>query len=222
MNNVIKAAVHLFNVLKNIFLSGLFTLLPIAATVFFINFSYNFAVRTLQPLKKFVPLFLKSVPGAEFILATLFIIVIGLILRIVIVDSIIAYLESLLFKIPLVRIVYSSAKTVVDFFKGPGHDHKKRKVVLIPYPRAGQYHLAFLLEASEGSYNDVIPDNMRANPGERYCKVFMPNSPNPSSGYFFIMPEHDIIHTEISFEEAIKAIVSCGLITPDSLRKKEK
>ena len=92
---------------------------------------------------------------------------------------------------------------------------------MIPYPRPGQYHLAFLLESADGSYNDIIPDAVKVIPGERYCKVFMPNSPNPSSGYFFIMPEHDLIHTNISFEEAIKAIVSCGLITPDSLRKKD-
>ncbi len=205
--------------LKTVFLSGLFTILPIAATIFFINFAYNFAVRTLQPLKELAPSFIKVMPGSEILLATGLILLIGFILKVVIVDSVIQYAEGLLSKIPLVRIVYSSSKTVVDFFKMPTQDYGKRKVVLITYPKPGQYHLAFLLESADGNYNELIPENLKVKPGERYYKVFMPNSPNPSSGYFFIMPEREIIQTNISFEEAIKAIVSCGLITPDSLKK---
>lgn len=216
--HIIKLISRFFNLLKNTFLSGLFTILPIAATIFFITFTYNFVVKSLQPLKDFAPLFLKTMPGVEFILATCLIFIIGIILRVVIADTIIEYFESWLAKIPLVRIVYSSAKTLVDFFKMPTHGYTKRTVVLITYPRPGQYHLAFLLESADNNYATLIPEGLKRREG-KYCKVFMPNSPNPSSGYFFIMPEDDIIYTDISFEEAIKAIVSCGLITPDSLKK---
>jgi uncharacterized membrane protein len=122
-------------------------------------------------------------------------------------------------RIPFIRIVYSAAKILVDFFKMPSSTAKPKKVVLIPYPRNGQFHLAFLLESADDTYKKLLPPTHCLNPNEKYFKVFMPNSPNPTSGYFFIMPECDIIHTNISFEEAIKTLVSCGLITPESLKK---
>ncbi|KKQ11328.1 MAG: hypothetical protein US22_C0032G0001, partial [candidate division TM6 bacterium GW2011_GWF2_36_6] len=86
------------------------------------------------------------------------------------------------------------------------------------FKQKGQYHLAFLLESAADSYEKIIPDNFKDHPGEKFCKVFMPNSPNPTSGYFFIMPETEIIKTSISFEEALKTLVSCGLITPESVK----
>jgi uncharacterized membrane protein len=209
------------NDLKIIFLSGLFTLIPIAATLFFISFLYTTISRGIEPLRQMEPLFLQRIPGSEFILVMLFILLLGIVLRAFIANSIIHYFEGLINRIPLVRIVYSSAKIVVDFFKVS--DNKipfKRKVVLIPYPRNGQYHLAFLLESAEHTYQPIIPDSFKAHPDEKYVKVFMPNSPNPTSGYFFIMLASDVIETDISFEEAIKTLVSCGLVTPDSLKKR--
>ena len=103
--------------LKSLFLSGLFMILPIAFTVFFVNFAYNFIYRILTPLRALSPAFLRQIPGAEFILATLIILLIGVILKIVIVHSVLHYFEELIARIPLVRIVYSSAKILVNFFK---------------------------------------------------------------------------------------------------------
>ena len=80
---------------------------------------------------------------------------------------------------------------------------------------------AFLLESASDTYEKIIPEEIKHYPGERYCKVFMPNSPNPTSGYFFIMPEDDVVPTAITLEEAIKALASCGLITPESLKKED-
>jgi uncharacterized membrane protein len=207
------------SVLKSLFLSGLFTVLPIAATLFSIHFMYNLVMRALEPLHHIAPPFLHDIPGSQFIIGTLVILLIGSILKVVIAHSILVYGESLVSRIPFVRIVYSSSKTLVDFFKVPTKGSTiSKKVVLIPYPKKGQYHLAFLLEPADDNYSKIIPDNFRSYPGQKYCKVFMPNSPNPSSGYFFIMEEDEIIHTNLSFEEALKALVSCGLITPDSLK----
>ncbi len=205
---------------RSMFLSGLFTIIPIAATLFFINFLYGIALRTLEPLRKLEPAFLQAIPGSQFVIATIFILVIGAILKVFIVHRIIHYVEGLVTRIPLVRIVYSSAKIMVDFFKIPDTAAVafKRKVVLIPYPKKGQYHLAFLLESAEDTYEKIIPQALKHYEGERYVKVFMPNSPNPTSGYFFIMPADEIVQTNITFEEAIKTLVSCGLITPESLK----
>jgi len=212
---------RIYGFFKAIFLTGLFTIIPIAATLFFINFLYNFVSRILAPIYKFEPAFLRMVPGSQFILATLFILALGFVLKALIVNQIVHYFERHIARIPLVRIVYSSVKTLVDFFKMPLEAPlaQDRKVVLIPYPKRGQYHIAFLLDSAQDTFAPIIPDSFKEYPTERYVKVFMPNSPNPATGYFFIMSEDEVIPTNISFEEAMKALVSCGLITPESLKK---
>lgn len=209
---------NIFNEIKNLFISGLFTIIPIAATIFFINFAYNLLVRWLEPLYQIEPICLKKIPCSQFILMIIFIILMGILLKVVIAKTLIHYFENLINRIPLVRVVYSAAKILVDFFKLPSTKATPKKVVLIPFPRRGQYHLAFLLESADETYKKVLPEKFMQDPKEKYFKVFMPNSPNPTTGYFFIMPESEIIHTNITFEEAIKILVSCGLITPTSLK----
>ncbi|MFA6262951.1 MAG: DUF502 domain-containing protein [Candidatus Babeliales bacterium] len=216
----LKKALHL---VRSTFLSGLFTLIPIAATLFFLHFLYNLVLRMLAPVYKLEPTFLKVIPGIEFVIVVVLILLLGVVLKVFIAHQIIHYFERLIARIPLVRIVYSSAKIVVDFFKVPAVSTTvikgQKKVVLIPYPKKGQYHLAFLLESAEDSYQKIIPASFKEYPEQKFVKVFMPHSPNPTSGFFFIMPEEEIIQTEITFEEAIKTLVSCGLITPETLKR---
>lgn len=207
---------------KSLFLSGLFTIIPIAATVFFINFAYGFVRRMIEPVRSLEPSILQQIPGAEFVVLTLVILVLGVFLKVVIAKTVIHEAEKIINRIPLIRIVYSSSKILINFFNMPKSTTVQKQVVLIPYPKKGQYHLAFLLESAANSYEKIIPDNFKDHPGEKFCKVFMPNSPNPTSGYFFIMPESEIIKTSISFEEALKTLVSCGLITPDSVKELNK
>jgi uncharacterized membrane protein len=207
--------------LRSVFLSGLFTIIPIAATLFFINFLYTIVSKMLIPLERIEPNWLYVIPGSEFVIVMLVILTIGIILKTFLMSKIVHYFEGLVNRIPLVRIVYSAAKILVDFFKVSDVTiAMQRRVVLIPYPKKGQYHLAFLLESAEENYQPIIPEKFKHYAGEKYVKVFMPNSPNPTSGYFFIMPEDEVILTDISFEEAVKSLVSCGLITPESLLKK--
>lgn len=196
--------------LKSIFLHGLFTLIPITATIFIITFVYTFMSRWLDPLRRIEPELLQAIPGSEIILVTLLIFGIGALLKLFLLDPIVHYFERLLYKIPLVRTIYSSAKKLVEFFNVPSHSGM-RQVVLIEYPKPGYYNIAFLLGPADNNFGKVIKSQ------EEYIRVFMPNSPNPSSGYFFVLPKSVAIHTDITFEEAIKTIVSCGLIVPDSL-----
>jgi len=209
---------RIINGLKNLFLSGLFTIIPLGLTLFFLNFAYNFTYKLLGPLRVLEPSYLHNIPGVEFITASLLIIVLGALLKFFLIDALVSYVEHGLTQIPLVRIVYSAAKMLVDFFKMPNASAVARRVVLIQYPRAGNYHLAFLLDSAADSYQKIVPELWKKQAGEKYVKVFMPNSPNPTTGYFFILPEDEIVYTDITFEEAIKTLVSCGLITPESLK----
>lgn len=204
---------------KSLFLSGLFMILPIAFTVFFINFAYGFIYKILEPLRSLTPAFLREIPGVEFILATTLILLIGIILKVLLVHTVVEYVEELIVRIPLIRIVYSSAKTLVNFFKVQKSVPMSKKVVLIQYPRERNFHIAFLLESAQDTYQHIIPDHFKKNPDEEYVKVFMPHSPSPATGYFFILPKNEIIETSITFEEAIKATVSCGLINPESIKR---
>jgi uncharacterized membrane protein len=203
--------------LKSLFLSGLFTILPIILTVFVVTFTYELLSRWLKPLQKIQPLLLKKIPGSEIVIITILIIVLGILLKFLLISPLVKAIEAFIGKIPIVRTIYSSSKTLVDFFNVPDPTTVKRKVILIEFPRKGLYNIAFLLESATDGFEKLIPEKDKT-PGEKYYKVFMPNSPNPTSGYFLIIPEHEITHTNMTFEEAIKTVVSCGLITPESLK----
>ena len=94
--------------LQTLFLSGLFTIIPLAATVFFIGFAYNFLVRILQPLHQLEPQILRQIPGSQFIIITIIILFIGVVLKVFIINRIVNYFESLIVRIPLIRIIYSA------------------------------------------------------------------------------------------------------------------
>lgn len=211
-----KIIKHILHGIKTTFLSGLFTIFPIGLTIFFVAFVYNFVYRALAPLRN-VSVLVNNTPGAEFFIATVCIILIGLIIRSLIISSVLEYSEQIITRVPIISIIYSSAKIMVDFFKATDNQIKQhRKVVLVQFPRQGFYNIAFLLAPADDSYAKLINQQESS---ERYFKVFMPTAPNPTTGYFLILPESEIIHTPITFEEGIKTLVSCGLITPDSLKK---
>lgn len=222
MNKLWRFFEGTFNFFKSLFFNGLVTLLPITATIFFVSFTYKLLMRWLLPLRRFLPELLSNVPAIEILLFIVVVMAFGAFLKFFIVLPIIHWFEKLIIKIPLVRTVYSSAKTVVDFFNVSQQAEKSmQKVVLVEYPRKHIYSIGFLLEADSSYYQKLIDhhESPQGRPGRGVVKVFVPSSPNPTTGYFLLMPRSEIIPTNITFEEAIKVVVSCGLITPDSLQK---
>lgn len=208
--------IALFRKLKSLFLHGLFTIFPIAATIVVVHFCYNIVARWIAPLRHVAPPYLRHVPGVELVMVLSAIIFVGALLRIFILGPVVQRFEKIIKKIPLIRIIYSSSKILVDFFNVPNTNPTaaEKKVVLIEFPRKGCYNLAFLLDSAEHTFAPLLPPNESG-----FVKVFMPNSPNPTTGFFFLVPRSEIIDTPITFEEAIKTIVSCGIHTPESLIK---
>lgn len=124
--------------------------------------------------------------------------------------KIVAAWESLLGRIPLVRTIYQSAKQVaVTVFSSGGKSF--RKVMLIEYPRKGLYTLAFQTGASIGEVQDKT--------GEEVITVFVPTTPNPTSGFLLMVPKSDITELEMSVDEALKMIISLGMVEPGSTPK---
>lgn len=203
---------QLYKNVRSLFLHGFFTLFPLAATIFIVHFSYTLVASWLAPLQRLIPQWLACVPGAEFFIVIVGIFCIGAVLKFFIMLPVIHRIERFIKQIPIIRIVYSSSKILVDFFNVPNPATSEQKVVLIEFPRPGYYNIAFLLESAENTFQKLLPDTDR-----RYYKVFMPTAPNPTSGFFLIVSSDKIIDTQISFEEAIKTVVSCGIHTPESL-----
>lgn len=214
-----KIIKNFFSHLKHLLLRGLFTILPVILTIFILTFTYEFISRWLDPLRRLKPAYLDIIPGAEFILVLLFLMLTGFLVKLFFITPIVHWFENLIAKIPFIRSVYSSSKTLVDFFNIPDPQSHTRKVVLIEFPRKGLFNVGFLLEPATNNFQTLIPQDRQLSE-KTYYKVFMPNSPNPTSGYFLILPEDEIIPTNLTFDEAIRAVVSCGLITPESFKNR--
>jgi len=198
------------NQLRSLFLSGLFMLLPITITFYLFKFLFHIIQAWLEPLRKLEPEHLRSIPYLEFALAVGLILAIGLISRIFVFRKLIHYIEKMIRKIPLIRPVYSGAKQLVHAFTH--HDEESfQQVVLIEFPRKGIYSIGFLT-----SYltTEVAPTN-----GEPYYNIFIPTTPNPTTGYYIIARKEDFKPTSLTRQEAMSLIISGGIIQPERFTK---
>ncbi len=176
---------NLYRWLRALFLHGLFTILPITATIVVIHFVYSLLAKWLTPLKELAPLWMQSVPAVEFFIVTITLLFAGALFRSFLFSPIIKWFDDLIDRIPFIRIVYSSSKLLVDFFNVPESASDDKQVVLVEYPQKGCYCIAFLLGSAQDNFQMVLPHDERTN--KRYGKVFMPNSPNPTTGFFMIV-----------------------------------
>ena len=192
--------------IKSLFLAGIFTLLPLAVTTIAIIFFYNLAYRFLAPF------------GIEdLLLITGGILFVGLLGKFIVAKAIVKPIERIIGSIPMVGALYSGLKALIDFFNPSGHPERKRQVVLVPHFKDDSYSLAFLFGPADQDFQQLLP-NGTVPQGERMMKVFIPSN-HIHFGFSVIMPESKIIPTEIRFEEAVKNIISGGIIIPSSLKK---
>ena len=134
---------------------------------------------------------------------------VGVILRVLVLRSIIHSTENLIAKIPLVRPVYSGIKQLVQAL-GVQDKRSFKKVVLIEFPRHGMYSLGFL---TSELVSQLSPDQE-----QKYFSIFVPTTPNPTSGYFVVLPEDAIKIVDLSHQEAMALIISGGIIQPDRFK----
>jgi len=205
LNKVLKT---ISNFIWRIFLTGLITILPLTLTIALFNVAFKVLVRWLQPLKYFEPAFLERIPYAELIIAFTIIIAFGMLINIFLLDRIIHFVESLIFKVPLIRPVYSGIKQLVHAFN-PQDTVSFKEVVLVEFPRAGIYSLGFV--TSELS-TEISPEK-----DKEFLNIFIPTTPNPTTGYFIMAQKKDVHIIQISRQEAMAMIISGGIIQPDHL-----
>jgi uncharacterized membrane protein len=212
-NTVTTFLQSLFHGIWSIFLSGLFTILPITLTIALFNISFRLLKSWVQPVNRLHLPFVETIPHADIILVILLIFFVGAILHFFIIKSLVHALETIVFRLPLVSSVYSGIKQLVFAFD-PNNKVSFKKVVLVEFPRTGMYSVGFLTgEFAESLKPDAEKDT------ELYT-VFVPTTPNPTTGFFVILPAKDITVIDLTQQEAMTLIISGGIIQPKRFVKK--
>ena len=204
--------------LGNYFLTGMFIALPLAITAFLILF----LIRNIgTPVSDFVlmPLlerFDKTIPTSGFggilidffsmLVVVVIIAALGLLSQFIATRFLISISEKIINKIPLVGIIYRTAKQIVDTFSKQ-NKAVFQKVVLVEFPRKGVYSVGFMTSETQGEIASVN--------GEKMLNIFVPTTPNPTSGFLMAVPEKDIIFMNMSVGDAMKFIISGGAVSPD-------
>lgn len=197
--------------LRRYFIAGLLVLLPIWITLLIIKFVVDIVDQSLSLLPtQYQPdnLLHVHIPGLGLIFTILLVLIVGMLVTNIIGRRILIWWEAILVRIPLVRSIYGAVKQITQaIFSSTGESF--RKVLLVEYPRKGMWSIAFQTGANfsvaNGDYDKLVT-------------VFIPTTPNPTSGFLLMLPRQDIIELNMSIDEALKYVVSLGVVMPDSMR----
>ena len=191
--------------LRNYFITGIVVLVPIGITLyltkFFIQISSKLIPSEINP-NNYLPIL---IPGLEIILAIIFITLIGYLSLSFIGKKILQLFNDLLKRIPILRTIYSAIGQMAETL-APKRKSKK-SVVLVEYPRKGSWAVGFATKENSGEIANRIKKDL--------INVFVPTTPNPTSGFLLMFPKEDVIYLDLTFEEASKFIVSAGTSNPD-------
>lgn len=190
--------------LQKIFLAGILTILPVFITFYLIHFLFT----TLDGL---VGGFLEAIlnrrlPGVGVISSLLLILLVGLLTTNLLGKKIISWSEAIITKIPLIKKIYASIKQIIDAFSNQGKEAFKT-VVLLEYPRQDIYVLGFVTGKARGEIQQKTTENL--------INVFIPTTPNPTSGMLVFLPEESLIPLDLSVEDGLKMLISGGIAAPD-------
>jgi uncharacterized membrane protein len=199
--------------MRKYFITGLLILVPLAITLWVLNLIISTMDQSLLLLpERWRPEALVgfNIPGLGTILTLLIVFLTGLATRNFIGKQIVQGWELLLHRIPVVRSIYSSVKQVSDtLFSSSGNAF--RKALLVQYPRQGSWTIAFLTGVPGGDVRNHLAGD--------YVSVYVPTTPNPTSGFFLMMLRADVIELDMSVDEALKYIVSMGVVAPEYFKK---
>ena len=187
--------------LRNYFITGVVVLIPIGFTLYLrkilISLSSKLIPQNMNP-NNYLPY---SVPGIEIILSIIFITVVGGLSLSFLGKRILKLIDDLFKRIPVLRTIYSAIVQMTETFSNKDSNNKK-SVVLIEYPRKGVWAVGFATKENEGE--------MATKTSQKLINVFVPTTPNPTSGFLLMFPLEDVIYLDMTFEEASKFIVSAG------------
>ena len=189
--------------LRNYFITGVVVLIPIGFTLYLtkilIGISSNLIPKNINP-NSYLPF---NIPGVEIVISILLITIVGGLSLSFFGRRILKIIDDLFKRIPFLRTVYSAIVQMTETFSKK--DDSKKSVVLVEYPRKGVWAVGFATKENKGE--------MSQKTGKNLINVFVPTTPNPTSGFLLMFPIEDVIYLNMSFEEASKFIVSAGTST---------
>ena len=185
---------------KRITLAGLFAIVPLALTFYIIKIIIVFLDQLTAPIMARINF---EIPGFGLILTLLIIFALGIFVTNVLGRRLFSWGERLISSIPLVKNIYNTLKQITNAFSGATQTENYQRVIYIQYPRKELWTISFVTgESVDGS-------------GKEYYHVFVPTTPNPTSGVFIIIPKKDAIEADLTVEEGLKAVISGGLLAPE-------
>lgn len=194
--------------IRSYLLAGLVVWLPVLVTLVVLRFLIDLLDQTISLLPAaYRPeqLFGVHVPGLGVLLSLVLLLITGIIATNIIGQQLVSWSESILERIPLVRSIYNAVKQVIQAVVATNSD-AFRKVLLVEYPRQGMWTLAF----QTGSANSEISTQA----GDELVSIFVPTTPNPTSGFLMMVPKKDVVELSMTVEEALKFIISLGVMQP--------
>ena len=195
-----KKKISIFNKLRNYFIAGIVAIIPIGITLyltmFIIEVSSKLIPKEINP-NNYLPF---SIPGLEIILSIIIITFIGGLSVSFVGKKILQLINDLFKRIPFLRTIYSAINQMTESFTNK--DKGKKSVVLVEYPRKGSWAVGFATKDNKGEITKKT--------NEKLVNVFVPTTPNPTSGFLLMFPKSEVIYLDMSFEEASKFIVSAG------------
>ena len=196
------------NFIKRYFFTGLLISAPIGATIyitiFIVEFIAGLVPQRFNPNGLLPEIIGYEIPGLELIIAFISFILIGLIFSTLFGKAILGYFDNLITRIPFAGNVYKAIKQITETFSNA--DAAYQKVVLIEYPRKDIYTIGFMTGETKGEIKDRKKIDM--------VNVFVPTTPNPTSGFLLFIPKEDAVELDMSVEDAIKLVVSAGMVVP--------
>ena len=199
-----KPKKSLFTRIRNNFIAGIVVLIPIGIilylTLAIVKISSKILPKEINP-NNYLPY---NIPGIEIIIALLLITLIGWLSLSFIGKKLLNIFDNILNKIPILRTIYSAFVQMLETFTKS--TVSKKNVVLVEYPRKGTWAVGFATNKNTGEIKNKI--------GQEVVNVFVPTTPNPTSGFLLMFPKEDVIYLDITFEQASKFIVSAGSTNP--------
>ena len=187
-------------VLRNYFITGVVVLIPIGITLyltkFFVGISSKIIPENINP-NNYLPY---AVPGLEILISVIIITIVGGLSLSFLGKKVLKLIDDLFKRIPFLRTIYSAILQMTETFSNSKND--KKSVVLIEYPRKGVWAVGFATKENKGE--------MAQKTNQKLISVFVPTTPNPTSGFLLMFPVNDVIYLDMTFEEASKFIVSAG------------
>ncbi|MDE0781114.1 MAG: DUF502 domain-containing protein [Alphaproteobacteria bacterium] len=207
--------------LRGYFFAGLLAVTPIGITLWLCWILLKFVDARVTPLIPHAynpntyidPYFPHEIPGVGLIVMIIGLIVIGALTRIFLGRYMVKISENILNKMPVVRSIYSATKQIAETVL-KRQSEAFRQVVLFEYPRRGSWAIGFLTGSTKGEVQNLTDEDV--------VNVFLPTTPNPTSGYLLFIPRRELVPLSMSVEEGIKMIISGGIVTPPDRRSPEQ